>query len=191
MEENIYRSILASLQALFQGYIPAAIFGIGMGMAIGKNNMMYEILKRVLQIPASIPAIALLPIALIQFKDNQSVVLFLIFFSAIWQIAINAATGVRKSRREETGLTVAIEHIFTGLRMGMGLAWFTVIAAEFLVGGKGIGFFLWDAYNTNEIQQLIKGIIYIAIIGFLLDGVLDLAGYLVLRQFGSEEKNNL
>lgn len=75
--------------------------------------------------------------------------------------------------------------------MGMELAWFTVIAAEILVGGKGIGFFLWDAYNNNEIQQLIKGIIYIAIIGFLLDGVLDLAGYLVLRQFGSEEKNNL
>ncbi|MBD2184013.1 ABC transporter permease subunit [Planktothrix sp. FACHB-1355] len=191
MENNIYSAILASLQMLCQAYIPAAILGIGIGIVIGNNNIIYEILKRVLQIPASIPAIALLPIALIQFKDNLSSVLFLIFFSAIWQIAINTATGVRKSRREENGMKVAIEHIFTGLRIGIGLAWFTVIAAEILVGGRGIGFFIWDAYNSNETEQVLKGVLYIAIIGFLLDGVLDLAGYLVMRPFASDEKNNL
>ncbi|MFB2918786.1 ABC transporter permease subunit [Aerosakkonema funiforme] len=188
---NIYSLILASLQMLCQGYIPAAVLGVGIGIVIGKNNIIYEILKRVLQFPASIPAIALLPIALIQFKNNLSSVLFLVFFSAIWQIAINTATGVRKSRREENGMKVAIEHIFTGLRIGIGLAWFTVIAGEILVGSRGIGFFIWDAYNSNETQQVLKGVLYIGIIGFLLDGVLDLAGYLVMRPFGSDEKNNL
>lgn len=191
MEQNIYSSIAASLQMLVRGYILAAMVGIGIGYIIGINPIAYEILKRCLQIPASIPAIALLPIALIQFQNNYITILSLTFFSAIWQIAIHTATGVSKSRRDETRSKVAIEYIFSGLRIGLGLAWFTVIVAEILVGGRGIGFLIWDAYNNNETKQVIQAIFYIAIIGFLLDGVLDLAGYLVSRQIGSDRKDEL
>ena len=191
MEQNIYSIILPSLQMLFLGYIPAAIVGIAIGYIIAINSIAYEIWKRCLQIPASIPAIALLPIALIQFQTNYITILSLTFFSAIWQIAIQTATGINKSRREETGFKGAIEYIFTGLRIGIGLAWFTVITAEILVGGRGIGFFIWDAYNSNQTQKVIQGIFYIAIIGFLLDGVLDLAGYLVWRRFRCDRQEDL
>ena len=186
---NIYSTILASLQTLCQGYIPAAILGIGLGMIVSSNSVLYHILKRCLQIPASIPAIALLPIALIRFQSNQITLVSIIFFSAIWQIAIHTATGVIKSRREEKGSIVAIEHIFTGLRMGMILAWFTAIAGELLLGSKGIGFFVWDAYQTNETEKVFQGVFYIAIIGFLLDSLLELAGYLVSRPFANNQKD--
>lgn len=127
MEESqsIYPLILASLLLLCQGYIPAVILGIPLGMLIGIDRVIYRILKRIFQIPATIPSIALLPIALIGLKNNQQAVLFVIFFSAIWQIIINTATGVQKFRSNGKDLRDAIHHTFTGMRMAMGLAWFT------------------------------------------------------------------
>ena len=180
-----------SLVLFCQGYIPAVILGIPMGMLIGMNNVIYQIFKRICHIPATIPSIALLPIALIGFKNNQQAILFLIFFSAIWEIIVNTGTGVQECRRNDNNFRSAIHYIFTGLRMGMRLAWFTLIAAEFLTGSKGIGFFIWDAYNSNMMNEIIKALLYIAIIGFLLDQLLDLAGYLISRQVTDEQKSDM
>ncbi len=151
------------------------------------NNVIYQIFKRICHIPATIPSIALLPIALVGFKNNQHAILFLIFFSAIWEMIVNTGTGVQEFRRNDNNFRSAIHHTFTGLRMGMRLAWFTLIAAEFLTGSQGLGFFIWDAYNSNMMNEMMKALLYVGTIGFLVDGVLDLAEYLISRQVADEQ----
>ena len=66
-------------------------------------------------------------------------------------------------------LPAAVPYIFTGLRIGIGLSWLAIVAAEMLIGGVGIGFFIWDAWNSSHISDIIVALVYIGIVGFLLD----------------------
>jgi nitrate/nitrite transport system permease protein len=63
----------------------------------------------------------------------------------------------------------AVPYIFTGLRIGIGLSWLAIIAAEMLVGGVGIGFFIWDAYNSSRLSEIILALVYVGVVGLLLD----------------------
>jgi len=78
-------------------------------------------------------------------------------------------------------LPAAAPFIFTGLRIGIGLSWLAIIAAEMLVGGVGIGFFIWDAWNGSNISDIVVALIYVGIVGFILDRLVEYAGKLVTR----------
>jgi nitrate/nitrite transport system permease protein len=71
--------------------------------------------------------------------------------------------------------------MFTGLRIGIGLSWLAIVAAEMLIGGVGIGFFIWDAWNSSLISDIIVALIYVGIVGFLLDRLIALVGRAVTR----------
>ena len=73
----------------------------------------------------------------------------------------------------------AAPYIFTGLRIGVGLSWLAIVAAEMLIGGVGIGFFIWDAWNSSRISDIIVALVYIGIVGFLLDRLIAALGHLV------------
>ncbi|WP_017317368.1 ABC transporter permease [Mastigocladopsis repens] len=177
MEQNIFVDVLTSLQRLLVGYIPAAIVGIFIGIFIGINRIVYRIFKRILQMARSIIPIALLPIALIVFKQIEPAAFVVVFMSALWTVIIDTAKGVRQFRQEGGNFRVAIHHIFRGLRIGIWVAWFTVIAIEMLTGGRGLGVVIWSAYNSRNPNYIIQAIIYISIIGFILDQLLDITGY--------------
>jgi nitrate/nitrite transport system permease protein len=78
-------------------------------------------------------------------------------------------------------IPAAAPYIFTGLRIGIGLSWLAIVAAEMLIGGVGIGFFIWDAWNSSLISDIILALVYVGIIGFLLDRLVALAGRLIGR----------
>ena len=78
-------------------------------------------------------------------------------------------------------LPAAAPFIFSGLRIGIGLSWLAIVAAEMLIGGVGIGFFIWDAWNSSPISDIILALIYVGIIGFMLDRVVAFAGHLITR----------
>ena len=63
----------------------------------------------------------------------------------------------------------AVPYIFTGLRIGIGLSWLAIVASEMLVGGVGIGFFIWDSYNSSRMSEIILALVYVGVIGLLLD----------------------
>ncbi|MEC4818564.1 MAG: nitrate transporter [Scytonema sp. PMC 1069.18] len=177
MEYNIFVNVLTSLQRLFVGYIAAAVLGIFFGLIIGINPLAYQILKRLLQIAHSILPIALLPIALIAFQQIEPAAFIVVFFSAFWSIILDTARGMRQFRQKGNSYRTVLYHIFNALRSAIWIAWFTVIATEMLIGKQGLGFVLWSAYNSRNINSIILAIFYTSIISFLLDQLLDIIGY--------------
>ncbi|WP_017654752.1 ABC transporter permease subunit [Fortiea contorta] len=181
MEQSIFIDVLASLQKLFIGYIPAAILGSFIGYLIGINGTVYQICRRIFQIPHSIPPIALLPIMLLIFRDNEPAVVIVIFLGTLWAVIINTAIGMQHFHRQNRKFRVAIFHLFHALKVGIWVAWFTVIAIEMLIGSKGLGFLAWNAYKIGNNTALIQAILYICVLGTLLDQFLDYMGYLLAQ----------
>ena len=185
MERSIFLNLLLSLQLLLVGYIPAAVVGILTGYFIGINRFVYQIFKWVLQVPNTTIPITLLPITLIIFKEAEAAAIVIVFFSAIWSIIINTATGIRLGRKQDRNFRVVIKHIFEGLRFAVWIAWFSAIAIEMLTLKQGLGFIIWNGYKESKVNDIIEGIICIGTIGLLLDQLLDLTG-IILSSLVSE-----
>jgi nitrate/nitrite transport system permease protein len=187
---------LASLQRVAIGYSLAAIVGIALGVLIGGVPLFYEAVDPMFQVLRTVPPLAWLPIALAIFKNSGPAGIFIIFVTAIWPIVYNTAVGVqqmpqdyknvakvlRLSGREyffDIMLPSIVPYMFTGLKLGIGLAWLAIVAAEMLRGDTGIGFFIWNAYNSNAISEVILALFYIGIVGFLLDKFISYLATLV------------
>ncbi|MGB3653912.1 MAG: nitrate ABC transporter permease, partial [Rivularia sp. (in: cyanobacteria)] len=187
IDKGLFWQILASLQRVLIGYSFAAVIGIGLGILIGVNKTMSKALDPLFQLLRTIPPLAWVPISLAALRQNEPAALFVIFITAIWPILINTAVGVKEipqdynnvakvlqlSRKEyflNILIPAALPYIFTGLRIAIGLAWLAIIAAEIVMSGiVGIGFFIWDAYQNNYVSEIILALVYIGIVGLLLD----------------------
>ncbi|GHV23441.1 nitrate ABC transporter, permease protein [Spirochaetia bacterium] len=186
-DKGLFWQIFASLQRVAISYTLAAIVGIGLGILIGTNKMMSKALDPIFQLLRTVPPLAWVPIALAALRQNEPAALFVIFITAIWPILINTAVGVKQipsdynnvakvlqlSRKEyffNILIPAALPYIFTGLRIAIGLAWLAIIAAEIVMSGiVGIGFFIWEAYQNNNVSEVILALIYIGVVGLLLD----------------------
>ena len=144
------------------------------------------------------PPLAWLPLSLAAFRDGQPSAIFVIFITAIWPIIINTAVGIRNIPQDYRNVSAilrlnqfeyffkimvpaAAPYIFTGLRIGIGLSWLAIVAAEMLIGGVGIGFFIWDAWNSSRISEIILALVYVGVIGFLLDRLVAMVANIVTR----------
>lgn len=187
---------LASLQRVAIGYTLAAIVGILAGVLIGAVPLLYDAFDPMFQILRTVPPLAWLPIALAIFKNSGPAGLFIIFVTAIWPILYNTAVGVqqmpqdyknvakvlRLSKQEyffKILLPSIVPYMFTGLKLGIGLAWLAIVAAEMLRGDTGIGFFIWNSYNSGNLSEVILALVYIGVVGFLLDKLVGLLANLV------------
>ncbi len=185
-DKGLFWQILASLQRVAVGYSLAAVVGIGLGILIGSNAFMFDALDPLFQILRTVPPLAWLPIALAAFQEANPSAIFVIFITAIWPIIINTTVGVQQIPQDyknvakvlrlkgfkyfkEVMFPAAVPYIFTGLRIGIGLSWLAIVAAEMLVGGVGIGFFIWDSYNSSQLSEIILALIYVGIVGLILD----------------------
>jgi nitrate/nitrite transport system permease protein len=184
--KGLFWQIWASLQRVLQGFTLAAIVGISIGIVVGTNEFLFDALDPIFQILRTIPPLAWLPIALATFQQSNPSAIFVIFITSIWPIIINTIAGVQQipqdyinvskvlqlSRKEyfmDVVFPATVPYIFTGLRIGVGLSWLAIVAAEMLIGGVGIGFFIWDAWNAANISQIIIALIYVGVVGLLLD----------------------
>ena len=186
-DKGLFWQILASLQRVAISYTLAAIIGIGLGILIGTNKLMSKALDPLFQLLRTVPPLAWVPISLAALRQNEPAALFVIFITAIWPILINTAVGVKEipsdynnvakvlqlTRKEyffNILLPAALPYIFTGLRIAIGLAWLAIIAAEIVMSGiVGIGFFIWEAYQNNNVSEVILALIYIGVVGLVLD----------------------
>ncbi|MGI8505062.1 MAG: nitrate ABC transporter permease [Hassallia sp.] len=187
IDKGLFWQILASLKRVAISYTLAAIVGIGLGVLIGVNQTMSKALDPLFQLLRTVPPLAWVPISLAALRQNEPAALFVIFITAIWPILINTAVGVTQIpqdynnvakvlqlNRKEYFLNIlipsALPYIFTGLRIAIGLAWLAIIAAEIVMSGiVGIGFFIWDAYQNNNVSEVILALVYIGVVGLLLD----------------------
>jgi len=197
-DKGLFWHLLASLKRVALGYFLAAGAGVALGVLIGSSKWALRALDPLFQVLRTIPPLAWLPLSLAAFRDGQPSAIFVIFITAIWPIIINTAVGVRNIPQDYRNvarvlrlnggeffttimLPAAAPYIFTGLRIGIGLSWLAIVAAEMLIGGVGIGFFIWDAWNSSLISDIILALAYVGVVGFLLDRIVALSGKLVGR----------
>lgn len=179
----------ASLQRVAVGYVLAAVVGIGMGAVLGLSKFVRAGFDPIIQILRTIPPLAWLPISLGIFGDARPAGIFLIFITAIWPIVINTTLGVQQIPQDYNNVAKVLRlsgkeyffdilvpstvpYVFGGLRIGIGLAWLAIVAAEMMTPGDGIGFQIWDSYNSGGDLGMSKTIIYVfatGLVGLVLD----------------------
>ena len=196
IDKGLFWHLSASLQRVAFGYSLAAVVGIALGTLVGQSVWAMRGLDPIFQVLRTIPPLAWLPLALAAFRDGQPSAIFVIFITSIWPIIINTAVGIRNIPQDYRNVAAVVQlnpveffwkvmlpsaapYIFTGLRIGIGLSWLAIIAAEMLIGGVGIGFFIWDAWNSSHISEIILALFYVGIIGFVLDRMIAGLGKLV------------
>ena len=190
--------ILVSLQRVAIGFSLAAIVGVMLGALVGQSVWAMRGLDPVFQVLRTVPPLAWLPLSLAAFRDSQPSAIFVIFITAIWPVIINTAVGIRNIPQDYRNVAQVLRlnqiefffkimvpsaapYIFTGLRIGVGLSWLAIVAAEMLTGGVGIGFFIWDAWNSSRLSDIIVALVYIGVVGFVLDRLVALIGHVVTR----------
>lgn len=190
--------LLASLKRVAVGYTLAAFAGIALGILVGQSVWAMRGLDPLFQVLRTVPPLAWLPLSLAGFQDSNPSAIFVIFITSIWPIIINTSVGVRNIPLDyrnvarvirlngfqyfyQIMLPAAAPYIFTGLRIGVGLSWLAIVAAEMLVGGVGIGFFIWDAWNSSRISDIILALLYVGLVGYALDRCIAFLGYVVTR----------
>ncbi len=190
--------VLTSLQRVAIGFGLAAIVGVALGALVGQSQWAMRGLDPIFQVLRTVPPLAWLPISLAAFRDSAPSAIFVIFITAIWPVIINTAVGIRNIPQDYRNVArilrlnqaeffwrimvpAAAPYIFTGLRIGIGLSWLAIVAAEMLTGGVGIGFFIWDAWNSSRLSDIIVALVYIGVIGFVLDRLVALVGHFATR----------
>jgi nitrate/nitrite transport system permease protein len=180
--------LLYSLQRVGLGYSLAAVIGVILGILIGKSAMAFKALDPIFQVLRTIPPLAWLPISLATFNQANPSAIFVIFITAIWPIIINTSVGIMRIPADyenvarvyqlrgsryffKVMLPSAAPYIFTGLRIAIGMAWLAIVAAEMLTGGVGIGFFIWDSWNSSRMSDIIVSVFYVGMIGLALDRI--------------------
>lgn len=188
-----------SIYRVLFGYLMAALVAIPIGFVIGMSPLMYNALNPFIQVLRPISPLAWMPLALFIIKDSEASAIFVIFICSIWPMLINTAFGVAGVRRDwinvarthelgslRTAFTVilpaAAPTILTGMRISIGIAWLVIVAAEMLVGGTGIGYYVWNEWNNLDLTSVIFSILMIGIVGMLLDLGLNAAARLVQYQ---------
>ncbi|HEY2183593.1 MAG TPA: nitrate ABC transporter permease [Xanthobacteraceae bacterium] len=185
-----------SIARVAAGYLIAVAVAVPIGFLIGMSPLMSRALDPFIQVLRPISPLAWMPLALYTIKDSGLSSIFVIFICSLWPMLINTAFGVATVRREwlnvartlEVGvfrraftiiLPAAAPTILTGMRISIGIAWLVIVAAEMLVGGTGIGYFVWNEWNNLSLTNVITAIVVIGVIGMLLDQVLARATRLV------------
>ena len=178
-----------SLYRVLFGYLLALMIALPLGFIIGMSPLMYRAINPYIQLLRPISPLAWMPLALFIIKDSEASAIFVIFICSIWPMLVNTAFGVANVRSDwlrvasthqlssmRTALTVilpaAAPTILTGMRISIGIAWLVIVAAEMLVGGTGIGYYVWNEWNNLDLTSVIFSILMIGIVGMLLDMVL-------------------
>jgi nitrate/nitrite transport system permease protein len=178
-----------SLGRVLLGYALAVLAAVPLGFLIGLSPLLSKALDPFIQVLKPISPLAWMPLALYTIKDSGISAIFVIFICSVWPMLLNTAFGVSAVRREwvnvartlEVGplkraltiiLPAAAPTILTGMRISIGIAWLVIVAAEMLVGGTGIGYFVWNEWNNLSITNVIVAITVIGVMGMILDQTL-------------------
>ena len=198
LDKGLFWHLTASLSRVALGFALSAVAGVALGLLVGTSVFAMRALDPIFQVLRTVPPLAWLPLSLAAFREAQPSAIFVIFITAVWPVIINTAVGVRNVPQDYRNVAAVIRlrgpayfarivlpaaapYIFTGLRIGIGLSWLAIVAAEMLIGGVGIGFFVWDAWNSSNLSDIIVALAYVGLVGFALDRLVALAARIVTR----------
>lgn len=178
--------LLASLQRVLLGFGLAALVAIPLGLLLGTNRTINAALEPFIQVLRPVSPLAWLPLGLALLRDSEATAIFVIFMASLWIILINTIDGVRRvnplyldlartleatsvNRTFKVLLPASLPGIVTGLRTALSTAWLVIVAAEMIVGSRGMGTFVWTEWNALRIDSIVVAILIIGAAGLLLD----------------------
>ena len=185
-DKGIGRHLLISLQRVFTGFGVAALIGIPLGLLIGSSRPAFQAGNPVVQLLRPVSPLAWFPIWLVVTKNPGKAAVFVIFVTALWPTVLNTAAGAGAIPKDHRNVALvfrfgklaylrhvllpnALPSVVTGLRQSMGVAWMVIVAVEMLSGGAGIGSFVWESYNVNNLAAVTAAILVIGVLGLALD----------------------
>lgn len=187
---SLVENAFMSLYRVVTGFLLGACVAIPLGILMGRMGWVNDAADPILQILRPIPPIAWIPLALAWFKIGFGSIVFIIFIGAFFPVLLNTIDGVKRVNKTwiETAqifgatdlqllakviVPASLPTIWTGLRVGFGIAWMSVVAAEMLPGTtSGLGYLILYAYNFGQVQVIIAGMIVIGLIGLCIDYLL-------------------
>jgi nitrate/nitrite transport system permease protein len=195
-DKGIGIQLAYSIMRVAAGFALAALIAIPLGFFIGMSEVFRKAVDPFIQILKPVSPLAWMPLALYTIKDSSASSIFVIFICSIWPMLINTVFGVASVRKEWLNVAKTLEvsnsrmawrvilpaaapTIVTGMRISIGIAWLVIVAAEMLVGGTGIGYYVWNEWNNLSITGVITAIFFIGLIGMILDFILSLIARLV------------
>lgn len=175
-----------SVGRLMIGYTAAALVAIFMGVMLGLSPGLYRALNPYIQVLKPISPLAWMPLFLYTIKDSTQSAIMVIFMSSLWPILANTAFGVVGIKRDYLNVSALLQlswfkrlwkvilpaaapAIVAGLRISIGSAWVAIVAAEMLIGGTGVGYFVWNEWNNLQLTSVIFAIFLTGFVGLLLD----------------------
>jgi NitT/TauT family transport system permease protein len=183
-EFKFYIHIAVSVRRILIGFVFATVVGIGLGVLMGRLRLARDIVVPYIEILRPIPAVAWIPLAILMWPTEESSIIFITFLGALFPIVLNTVHGVEQTPevlvRAAQSLGARPLHIFwhvimpaalpsiaTGLAIGMGVSWFSLLAGEIISGQYGIGYFTWNAYSLIQYPDIVVGMLMIGMLGTL------------------------
>lgn len=188
-DQGIGWNVLASLERVAIGFGLAALVGIPLGFIIGRFEFMFRMVNPIISILKPVSPLAWLPIGLLVFKAANPAAIWAIFICSIWPMIINTAVGVKSVPQDYMNVArvlnlsewkivtkilfpAVLPYMLTGVRLSIGTAWLVIVAAEMLTGGVGIGFWVWDEWNSLNVSHILIAIFVIGVVGLMLEQAL-------------------
>jgi nitrate/nitrite transport system permease protein len=185
-DKGVAIQLAHSLGRVALGFLIAAAVAVPLGFVIGMSPLLHRAFDPFIQVLKPISPLASSPHALYTIKDSSVSGVFVIFICSVWPMLLNTAFGVASVRRDWLAVAATLEvrplrrafrvilpaaapTILTGMRISMGIAWLVIVAAEMLVGGTGIGYFVWNEWNNLSLTNVIFAILVIGLVGMMLD----------------------
>ena len=202
-----YQDLVASLRRILIGFTLAAVAGVWLGIAIARSRLVSDLLQPVLEVVRPIPAIALVPVAILLFPTNEQGIVFITGTAAffpilvstrhavralpvVWEDALRTMGAGRLRVLRSVVLPGIAPGVFSGLSVGMGVSWICVISAEMISGQLGVGYRTWTAYGIVDYPGVLVGMITIGLLGWLTSASVELVGRRMTRWLSSEQRNS-
>jgi NitT/TauT family transport system permease protein len=195
---DYWTDLTDSLTRILTGFLLAAVLGVATGLLVARSRLAEDLLGPLLEVIRPIPAIALVPVAILLLPSNEQGIVFITFTAAFFPVLVSTRHAVRALAPlwEEAVLTMgggrwrilgsvvlpgALPGIFGGLSVGIGVSWICVISAEMISGEYGVGYRTWMSYTIVDYPAVIVGMITIGLLGWLTSAAVELAGRRVTR----------
>ncbi|GHA55024.1 putative nitrate ABC transporter, permease protein [Streptomyces tauricus] len=196
--DDYWTDLTDSLTRILTGFLLAAVMGIATGVAVARSRLAEDLLGPLLEVVRPIPAIALVPVAILLFPSNEQGIVFITCAAAffpvmvstrhavraltpVWEEAVRTMGGGRGRILATVVLPGALPGIFGGLSVGIGVSWICVISAEMISGQYGVGYRTWQDYTVVDYPGVFVGMVTIGILGWLTSTAVELLGRRLTR----------
>jgi NitT/TauT family transport system permease protein len=196
--QRFYEHVYLSCRRIFIGFAVATVIAVPLGLAMGRFARLRQAVFPLVEVLRPIPAIAWVPMSIMLWPSNEESIVFITFLGAFFPILLNTLHGMAMVDKvfvraaqclgateaaifREVYFPATLPHVFTGLAVGMGVAWVSLIAAEMISGQFGIGYFTWEAYSLVQYPDIALGMITIGVLGLGSSALIRGLGHVAIR----------